>query len=571
MIKNVIFFVFVFVPFFLAGQHNVVLPLNEEVAEHLQYKNKHSNTLHGFYEFKFKNKIQLKGRYVSGKKQGLWQTYHENGSTLIKARYENNMLNGDFLYHDPEQQVIFRGKFKNNKPSGTWLSTYDTGGNRRKITFDNHHYPVQIIDYYPTGDIAVNTRISIENQDTVIEVSRYFENTNIAQYSRQVNGQLHGKQIIYHSNGAKREELIYENGKLLEAGEVRTAIGKPLEASNISEGTGVLKQFYEYGGLYAEMNYKNGVLHDSVKKFQAGKLRLSGAYSHGSPIGRRIVTNKNYKKKYVYDFIGDTAYYQISLYNNFENKEEGLVVNGQKEGVGKTYDGLGNMVRAVEYQSGLKHGEYYENIPGTQSIRVSGQFQYGVRTGDWKYFNALGQVTYRELYDNNPELKKSIYEIPKGHLAYVPQGFDEKVNETFLDDIPLHNDLAYFLPRFFCTDDNHPNFDFFTQEAPYDLELRNIKTGFSSRFQPPVFQGNEEEYIYRHMFPNTIELPTSGAVLLRYKVDIFGVVNDVEIIRSIHEELDTAAKRLIESYPVMIPAKYNGMPVPVYVLKSISY
>lgn len=571
MIKSVIFSVFIFIPFVFQGQHKVVLPLNEEVVEHIEYRSKRSNTLHGFYEFKHHNITQLKGRYIKGVKQGTWRTYRKNGNTLMKADYKNDSLNGEFFYYNQEQRVRAKGEFEKSKPAGTWLSTYNTGENRRKITFNKHHFPVQIVDYFPTGNIAINTRISIENQDTVIEVSRYFENTNIAQYSQEVNGKLQGKQIIYHSNGAKREELIYENGRLIEVGEVRTAIGKPLDASNISKGTGMLKQYYEYGGLYAVMHYKNGILDDSVKKYQAGKLRLSGTYNHGKPTGRRILMNKNYKNKYIYDFRGDTVFFQLKLYNNFENKEEGLLVNGEKQGESKIYDALGKPVRVARYKNGLKHGDYFEYIPGTETIRVAGQFQNGVRTGKWNYFNSLGQVTYREIYDNNPQLKKSIYKVPRGYTAFVPKGFYDKVNETFLKDIPLHNDLAYFMPGFICMSDDLRKFDFFSQEAPFDIELRKIGNGFAPHFQPPSFAGDEEAYIYRHMFPNTIELPTSGAVLLRYKVDIFGVVNDVEIIRSIHDELDAAAKRLIESYPVMTPAKYNGIPVPVYVLKSISY
>lgn len=566
-----VYFLIIFFPCLIQGQNKITLPLNNEVSEHLEYKSKRSDVLHGVYEFRFNNVTQLKGRYVNGKKHGEWQTFHKNWNVKLTAYYKNDSLTGEFHYYNSEKRIVTQGKFKSGKYAKSWKSLYGTGENRRKITFDENGFIKRVVDFYPSGDIAVNTEISIVEGDTVIETSQYYANTNIARFSRKVNGELNGRQILYHSNGVTREELIYKNGLLREVGEARAASGKPLEANGISNGFGSLEKYHEYGSLYAQMQYKNGLLHDSIKKFQSGKLRLYGAYNMGKPVGRRVLLNDNFKERYVYDFKGDTVFFQKRLYNNFENKEVGVVVNGKKQGITKTYDGLGNLVRSVTYENGLKHGEYYENQPGTQSLRIRGQFKNGVRTGKWVYFNLLGQVTYRELYENNPVLEQDLYEVPQGYTAYVPQGFGERVNETFTTDIPVHNNVAYFLPLKFCLNFDLPGFDFFSQEGDFDFELRNVETGFSPDFDPPHFPGDEEQYIFEHMFPSTIELPASGAVLLRYKVDILGQASEVEVIRSIHEELDTAAVRLIESYPVLFPARFNGIPTSVYVIKSISY
>lgn len=561
----------VFLPRVITAQNTVILPLNDEVSEHLEYKSKRSNILHGDYAFKYKNKIQLKGRFADNQKQGLWCSFYPTGAELFKAAFKAGQLNGEFTYLNSENKGVAKGKFTAGKPEGTWNSTYGNGQPRRRIVFAKNGFPEKVVDFFPTGDIAVNTDIEISNGDTVIEAAYYYQNTNIARFTRIKNRQLSGRQIIYHQNGAVREELIYENGLLSKVGQVRTAIGKPLDASTIFEGNGKLQQHYQYGGLYAEMNYKNGALHDSVKKYQAGKLRLSGVYDHGKPAGRRVIRGENYHINYVFDFSGDTFFYQKKRFAHLESKEEGVVVNGKKNGLTKVYDGLGKPVREVAYQNGLKHGNYFENIPGTESLRVKGQYQNGVRTGKWYYFNGLGQTTYRELYENNPVLKANIYEIPEGYTALVPKGFGDRVNETFLEDIPVHSDLAYFLAREYCPHSKLPGFDFFSQEAVFDFELRNVGIGFAPDFNAPEFQGDEERYIFKHMFPQSIELPASGSVILRYKVDVFGVVSEVQVIRSIHEELDEEAVRLIESYPVMIPARYNGIPLPVYVLKSISY
>lgn len=555
----------------LIAQHRVKLPYNKEVHEKVTYRSKTDNVLHGTYEFNYRNKTQLRGKYVNGRKAGTWKAFRNSKDPFLTADYENDMLHGEVRFFSVSGNVAARGTFHKNIPRGTWYSYFDDGTKRRQIHFDDTGFPVQIIDYFWSGEIATNLEQSIVNNDTIREFAEYYKNTKIARYTKTVNGKRQGKQITYHPSGAVSEEHYYRNDSLVKVGEVRTAVGKPLEASDIVEGTGSLTQHYEYGGLYARMRYKNGVLHDSIKKYQSGKVRLSGKYENGTPTGRREIYNKNFDLKYVYDFKGDTTFYQIKIFSNLENKEEGIVMNGRKNGTAHTYDGLGKLSRSMDYENGLKHGAYIENIPGTEVPRVIGNFRYGVRNGKWNYFNALGQVTYRELYDNNPELVTDLYKVPSGYTAYVPRGFDQRVNETFLDDIPVHNDIAFYIPDQHTPGAELNNFDFFSQEAPFDIELRERGERMTPTFQSPRFQGRETDYILRHMFPTSIEMPTSGAVLLRYDVDIFGVVSNVEVVRSIHPELDDAAVRLLEGYPILIPARFNGIPVPVKVLKSISY
>ncbi len=87
--------------------------------------------------------------------------------------------------------------------------------------------------------------------------------------------------------------------------------------------------------------------------------------------------------------------------------------------------------------------------------------------------------------------------------------------------------------------------------------------------QMPGFLGGEEallKYISDHIeYPTmAVERGIEGRVTVRFVVNKDGYVQDVTVIRGVHELLDKEAVRVIQSLPRWNPGKQNGVAVAVY-------
>ncbi len=94
--------------------------------------------------------------------------------------------------------------------------------------------------------------------------------------------------------------------------------------------------------------------------------------------------------------------------------------------------------------------------------------------------------------------------------------------------------------------------------------------------QMPVFPGGEQEllnYINKNIKYPVIaqENGIQGKVILRFVVSKTGVVDKVEVIRSLDPACDKEAIRVVKSLPHFIPGKQNGMNVAVWYTLPVTY
>ena len=68
-------------------------------------------------------------------------------------------------------------------------------------------------------------------------------------------------------------------------------------------------------------------------------------------------------------------------------------------------------------------------------------------------------------------------------------------------------------------------------------------------------------------FKNNVQ----GRVLVRFVVDKTGQVSDIQVVRSVSEELDAEALRVCEMLPNFIPGMKDGKPVSVYYTLPIMF
>ena len=87
--------------------------------------------------------------------------------------------------------------------------------------------------------------------------------------------------------------------------------------------------------------------------------------------------------------------------------------------------------------------------------------------------------------------------------------------------------------------------------------------------QMPQFPGGEKEllsYIAKNLHYPTVaaENGVQGKVFIRFVVSALGIVEGVDVIRSLDPYCDKEAMRVVAALPQWIPGKQNGRNVPVY-------
>jgi protein TonB len=94
--------------------------------------------------------------------------------------------------------------------------------------------------------------------------------------------------------------------------------------------------------------------------------------------------------------------------------------------------------------------------------------------------------------------------------------------------------------------------------------------------QPPVFPGGDVELL-KYISAN-IKYPViaqengiQGKVTLRFVVSKTGMVDRVEVVRSLDPACDKEAIRVVKSLPRFIPGKQNGINVPVWYTLPVTY
>ena len=67
------------------------------------------------------------GSFESGKRDGAWVWYHENGQLWFKGNYKNNKKEGGRVIYYKSGQLRLEGNYENGKWEGTWVFYNEDG------------------------------------------------------------------------------------------------------------------------------------------------------------------------------------------------------------------------------------------------------------------------------------------------------------------------------------------------------------------------------------------------------------------------------------------------------------
>jgi antitoxin component YwqK of YwqJK toxin-antitoxin module len=132
--------------------------------------------------------IQVSGRYIKNRKNGIWIENYSNGFVKSRGEYIDYCKNGQWTYWDPTGKKRAEVNYENDKVKGNFVLYYENGQKKLKGEFINEHLTGSCYVWHDNG---------------MKKIEMYILNDN-----------LHGKYIYWYSNGVKCQESDFDNGKL---------------------------------------------------------------------------------------------------------------------------------------------------------------------------------------------------------------------------------------------------------------------------------------------------------------------------------------------------------------------
>ena len=115
-----------------------------------------------------------------------------------------------------------------------------------------------------------------------------------------------------------------------------------------------------------------------------------------------------------------------------------------------------------------------------------------------------------------------------------------------------------------------------TEEQVTEEAVPQSKKVYESVEQMPEFPGGMEglmRYLQQNVQypPIAVQNNVQGRVVVQFIIDETGQVGDVEVVRSVSEEVDAEAVRVVKSMPKFEPGRQNGEPVAVWYTLPIAF
>lgn len=194
------------------------------------------------------------GRFLKGRKEGIWIKYHKDGRT-----------------------IKLKGNYNNNRPSGFYIRYFRNAKKNEEATFIQGKYKGNYNRYYSNGKLAYCGNYNNGGEESGL-IKHYYKNGNLQLEYNAKNGKPFGQIKNYYRNGSLKNKIILNS-----IGEKQTTIHyelsveapvqviekKPIVAPLVNNPNthGVSFDFFGYNKIY---NTNDEIWMDGI--FKNGKL-----------------------------------------------------------------------------------------------------------------------------------------------------------------------------------------------------------------------------------------------------------------------------------------------------------
>lgn len=337
------------------------------------------------------------------------QFFHDNGLVSSQGYFVNGQPEGVWKNYDRNGNLISEGARKNLQAHGKW-TFYQNKVVAREIHYLAGKKNGESVGYTDGRVVRENYR-----NDTLQGLRRITDTAGrLLQTTRFADGLEQGFDKRYNAYGDVTMFTFYKRGMVMfrQAANRRDGAGKK---------QGEWKDYYDNGVLRWECTYQNDL--------------KDGYYKAYDSLGNLLVL-----QKYVLGVLQQDAPETASLevhteyYANGAPKFRVGYRNGKPEGLCRQYDSLtGKVVAGIFFKDGAVAGrgavdesgnlrddwnEYYPD----GSLRCTGHYYKGQKSGKWKYFYPDGRVEQEGEYRNGKHEGAWLWYFPDGSLR-LEQGY----------------------------------------------------------------------------------------------------------------------------------------------------
>ncbi|MDR1200075.1 MAG: hypothetical protein LBL58_00400, partial [Tannerellaceae bacterium] len=308
-----------------------------------------------YAEIFFNGNVKSKGKYVQGKKEGVWETGRKDGQKMATEEYAAADKIKETTYYTDNTVKMVR-EMKNGRKNG-WERKYSYRD--RSLESELFYKDGQLSSVGGTDDsgqpeLIKQTKQISSNQDSYIETFYQINGRYEGEYTEQYVDGNAMKTKGQYANGKKEGLWVYETRQGLKEREENYSAGK-LNGLRIKYDDGVIRESTEY---------RNGTPNGEHKQYDPdGKLILKGAFEDGKrhgaveeyyPSGK--IQEKNRYHTGSYDGV------RQAFYTNGQMRLEETYVNGWQVGPFKHWTENGQLSKEGESaRSGVVFQKTYEN------------------------------------------------------------------------------------------------------------------------------------------------------------------------------------------------------------------
>ncbi len=220
------------------------------------------------------------------------------------------------------------------------------------------------------------------------------------------NGMLDGKQDEWHSNGRKKAEYYYDNGKKIGNWTTWNHEGE-INIQETYNENGKMKSMRDWadGMIRVEQNYKQGVKHGEwIAWYGNGQKFSEKHYVDGKLHGWQKMWHSNgriHGRAYFEKGIPQGEFIMMDAHGNLMKKA--TYIDGQRQGIEKIWHDNGRLKELNMWLSGKRHGEQKEWWSNGQ-IWTQKHYLFGVRHGDQDAWTIEGLKQINVLFDTGKRI-----------------------------------------------------------------------------------------------------------------------------------------------------------------------
>ena len=335
--------------------------------------------------------------------------YHENGERASAGFYKKGLRVADWQFFNEQGKMIQTGSFGQGVAAGSWTWLDDSSRVLKTLEHANglEHGLAQF--YFTNGQLEDSGQYYHGRMHG--RWMGFYENGTQRVVGSYVYGNRSGNWIFYHPNGQVEARVNYKSDALEGLFESFYANGKPaMRLVFEKEETKIIDVFDSTGQVLVQNG--QGTYRDvQTDWLDIGTGRVTDSVSVGTwryawPLGWQSETVfEGEQHRLVRLWRGNETLVEggngtfKSYHPDSSLRQEGAIVNGQRQGIWKKYYADGKMEGLANYKNGLFHG-LVAGFAATGDTTYRAYFINDVAEGEafWAFDN--GMLEHEVLYEN---------------------------------------------------------------------------------------------------------------------------------------------------------------------------